>query len=43
MPPRARRRRFSAVPWLFLAPALILLLYFKFIPMAQGFQMSFFQ
>jgi multiple sugar transport system permease protein len=36
-----RRRRFSAVPWLFLAPALILLLYFKFIPMVQGLVMSF--
>lgn len=38
-----RRRRFSAVPWLFLAPALILLLYFKFIPMAQGLMMSFYK
>lgn len=41
MPSRARRR-VNPVPWLFLAPALILLLYFKFIPMAQGFQMSFY-
>jgi multiple sugar transport system permease protein len=37
------RRRFNPVPWLFLAPALILLLYFKFIPMAQGFKMSFYK
>jgi multiple sugar transport system permease protein len=37
------RRRFNPVPWLFLAPALILLLYFKFIPMAQGFEMSFYK
>ncbi|WP_020525363.1 carbohydrate ABC transporter permease [Catelliglobosispora koreensis] len=37
------RRRFSAVPWFFLAPALILLLYFKFIPMAQGLKMSFYK
>ncbi|WP_405058827.1 sugar ABC transporter permease [Kribbella sp. NBC_01505] len=28
------------VPWLFLAPALILFLYFKFIPMAQAISMS---
>ena len=28
-------------PWLFLAPALLLFLYFKFIPMAQAVQMSF--
>ncbi len=37
------RRRFSAVPWFFLAPALILLLYFKFIRMAQGLKMSFYK
>jgi multiple sugar transport system permease protein len=43
MPSRARRRRFDAVPWLFLAPALILFLYFKFIPMAQGLKMSFYE
>ncbi|MGN9908823.1 carbohydrate ABC transporter permease [Phytohabitans sp. LJ34] len=46
-PPTARRRRrrhgSAAVPWLFLAPALILFLYFKFIPMAQGVRMSFFE
>ncbi|MET7283951.1 sugar ABC transporter permease [Kribbella sp. NPDC005582] len=28
------------IPWLFLAPALILFLYFKFIPMAQAISMS---
>jgi multiple sugar transport system permease protein len=43
MPSRARRRRFDVVPWLFLAPALILFLYFKFIPMAQGLKMSFYE
>ena len=43
MSSRARRRRFDLVPWLFLAPALILFLYFKFIPMAQGLKMSFFE
>lgn len=37
------RRRFDVVPWLFLAPALILFLYFKFIPMAQGLRMSFYE
>jgi multiple sugar transport system permease protein len=46
-PPAARaprRRRGSAlVPWLFLAPALILFLYFKYIPMAQGMWLSFFK
>ena len=37
------RRRFDVVPWLFLAPAMILFLYFKFIPMAQGVKMSFYE
>lgn len=37
------RRRFDVVPWLFLAPALILFLYFKFIPMGQGLKMSFYE
>lgn len=39
---RTRRRRAGQwwVPWLFLAPALILFLYFKFIPMAQAVSMS---
>jgi multiple sugar transport system permease protein len=43
--PAARRwrRRNGLVPWLFLSPALILFLYFKFIPMAQGVRMSFFE
>jgi len=40
--PQRRRRRFDPVPWLFLAPALILFLYFKFIPMGQGLRMSFY-
>jgi multiple sugar transport system permease protein len=30
-------------PWLFLAPALLVFLYFKFIPMARGMQMSFYK
>ncbi len=42
MPNRARRR-FDVVPWLFLAPALILFLYFKFIPMGNGLKMSFYE
>jgi len=41
---RLGRNRRSAgswwIPWLFLAPALILFLYFKFIPMAQAISMS---
>ncbi|MEV4754219.1 sugar ABC transporter permease [Micromonospora sp. NPDC049559] len=40
---RRSRRRGGVVPWLFLAPALILFLYFKFIPMAQGLKMSFYE
>lgn len=38
-----RNRRFGSwwVPWLFLAPALILFTYFKFIPMGHAFIMSF--
>jgi multiple sugar transport system permease protein len=45
MPRRRRpgRRRPVAVAWLFLAPALILLLYFKYMPMAQGVRMSFYE
>ncbi|MBB6569212.1 sugar ABC transporter permease [Kribbella sandramycini] len=38
-----RNRRTSGswwIPWLFLAPALILFVYFKFIPMAQAISMS---
>ena len=30
-------------PWLFLAPALLIFLYFKFIPMLRGVQMSFYK
>ncbi|MFD3895968.1 carbohydrate ABC transporter permease [Streptomyces cellulosae] len=39
-PVRSRLRR-GATPWLFVAPALLLFLYFKFIPMAQAVRMSF--
>ncbi|MGW6269589.1 MULTISPECIES: carbohydrate ABC transporter permease [unclassified Streptomyces] len=45
--PAADRRRHSRragrwwTPWLFLAPALLLFLYFKFIPMANALTMSF--
>ncbi|MGC5533987.1 carbohydrate ABC transporter permease [Streptomyces sp. SR-10] len=40
---RVRNRRSGRwwTPWLFLAPALILFLYFKFIPMASALTMSF--
>ncbi|MFD4322388.1 sugar ABC transporter permease, partial [Streptomyces sp. NPDC058548] len=40
---RVRNRRGGRwwTPWLFLAPALILFLYFKFIPMASALTMSF--
>lgn len=41
--PRQGRWRGTAVAWLFLAPALILFLYFKFIPMFEGLRMSFFK
>ncbi|WP_020386152.1 carbohydrate ABC transporter permease [Kribbella catacumbae] len=37
---KARRGGRWWIPWLFLAPALILFLYFKFIPMAQAVSMS---
>lgn len=39
------RRRWTALlsPWMFLAPALLVFLYFKFIPMARGLQMSFYK
>ncbi|SEL08944.1 carbohydrate ABC transporter membrane protein 1, CUT1 family [Pacificibacter marinus] len=36
---RSQSRWWSA--WMFLAPALLLFIYFKFIPMAQGIRMSF--
>ncbi|NUW36918.1 sugar ABC transporter permease [Nonomuraea sp. SMC257] len=39
--PRRVRRRGTLVAWAFLAPALLLFLYFKFIPMAKGLVMSF--
>src|SRR2546421_5741340 len=40
---RFRRRRLQwLVPWMFVAPALILFLYFKILPLAQGAQMSFY-
>ena len=35
------RLRQAAVPWLFLAPALIVFTWFKFIPIAKGLVMSF--
>lgn len=38
---RTRREGDWRVPWLFLAPALILFVYFKFIPMGQAITMSF--
>jgi multiple sugar transport system permease protein len=37
------RRRGTLITWLFLAPALLLFLYFKFIPMLEGLRMSFFE
>ncbi|MFI6601177.1 carbohydrate ABC transporter permease [Nonomuraea sp. NPDC050536] len=37
------RRRGTLIAWLFLAPALLLFLYFKFIPMIEGLRMSFFE
>jgi multiple sugar transport system permease protein len=40
---RYDRWRGTAVAWLFLAPALLLFLYFKFIPMAQGIRMSLYE
>ncbi len=45
VPPRRRRRSARSgrwiTPWLFLAPALILFVYFKFIPLGQAVVMSF--
>lgn len=40
-----RRRRWTpaVVPWLFLTPALLLFLYFKFIPMAEGIRLSLYK
>ncbi|MDP9845802.1 carbohydrate ABC transporter permease [Streptosporangium lutulentum] len=37
------RRSGTLTAWLFLAPALLLFLYFKFIPMFEGLRMSFFE
>jgi multiple sugar transport system permease protein len=45
-PSTRRRRRHLPRPlitWLFLAPALILFTYFKFLPMLQGLKMSFYE
>lgn len=42
MTSRARFRRI-ATPWLFLAPALLIFAWFKFLPMARGLQLSFFK
>jgi multiple sugar transport system permease protein len=42
--PKLRRRYQSTlVAWAFLAPALILFVYFKFLPMLQGAKMSFYE
>lgn len=38
----AKRKR-ALIPWLFLAPALIIFSWFKFIPMVQGLVMSFYK
>jgi multiple sugar transport system permease protein len=41
---RPRNRRTEAlIPWLFLAPALILFIYFKLLPMLQAIKMSFYE
>src|SRR5947207_4883141 len=40
---RFRHRRLQwTIPWLFLAPALILFIYFKIMPLLQGVKMSFY-
>lgn len=39
---RWRRIKRSAVPWLFLAPALVFFGYFKFYPIAHGIRLSFY-
>ncbi|MCO1574976.1 sugar ABC transporter permease [Crossiella sp. SN42] len=41
-PPR-RRLAVTMVPWLFLLPALLLFLVFKYIPMAEGIRLSLFE
>ncbi|NUR85698.1 MAG: sugar ABC transporter permease [Nonomuraea sp.] len=43
MTTQLKQRRGTLVAWLFLAPALLLFLYFKFIPMIEGLRMSFFE
>jgi len=37
------KRKRALIPWLFLAPALIIFSWFKFIPMIQGLVMSFYK
>src|SRR6266516_6620743 len=37
-----RRRRVALIPWLFLAPALLLFVYFKLLPLLQAIKMSFY-
>jgi multiple sugar transport system permease protein len=41
--PLPGRRSGTLTAWLFLTPALLLFLYFKFIPMFEGLRMSFFE
>ncbi|MCT9932859.1 sugar ABC transporter permease [Planotetraspora sp. A-T 1434] len=41
--PKSRWRRGPLVAWLYLTPALLLFLYFKFIPMFEGLRMSFYE
>jgi multiple sugar transport system permease protein len=41
--PRRRRAGPAVVAWAFLAPALVLFTYFKFLPMLQGLKMSFYE
>jgi len=40
--PRSRFRRRALIPWLFLAPALLLFVYFKLLPLLQAIKMSFY-
>ncbi|MCA2221499.1 MULTISPECIES: carbohydrate ABC transporter permease [Nonomuraea] len=41
--PKRMRRRGTLIAWAFLSPALLLFLFFKFIPMFEGLRMSFFE
>jgi len=41
--PKQMRRRGTLIAWAFLSPALLLFLFFKFIPMFEGLRMSFFE